>query len=111
ALRALLVALDEWTQGKAPPASRTPRIRDGTLVSPDKVGFPPIPGVRVTRRINEIGVLRDWVKPELDMSRPYRPLVTQVDLDGNETAGILLPEIAVPLAIHIAWTLYKAPIP
>ncbi len=111
ALRALLVALDEWTQGKAPPASRTPRIQDGTLTSPEKVGFPPIPGMRVARRINEIGVLRDWVKPELDMSRPYRPLVTQVDLDGNETAGVLLPEIAVPLATYTGWNLYKAPFP
>jgi hypothetical protein len=45
------------------------------------------------------------------MSRPYRPLVTQVDLDGNETAGVLLPEIAVPLATYTGWNLYEAPFP
>lgn len=110
-LRALLVALDEWVDGRAPPASRTPRIREGTLVSTDKLGFPPIPGMQATRRVNQIGVLKDWVKPELDLSRPYGVLVPQVDLDGNETAGVLLPNIAVPLGTHTGWNLYKAPYP
>ncbi|MGH7909495.1 MAG: alpha/beta hydrolase domain-containing protein, partial [Thermodesulfobacteriota bacterium] len=112
ALRALLVALDEWvSEGKAPPAARTPRLANGTLVTPDKLNFPAIPGVVVARRMNEFGVLRDWVKPVMDMSRPYRPLVTQVDADGNETAGVLLPEIAVPLGTHTGWNLYQAPFP
>ena len=112
ALRALLVALDEWvSEGKAPPASRTPRLEDGTLVMPDKLAFPVIPGVVVARRVSEFGVLKDWIKPDMDMAKPYRPLVTQVDADGNETAGILLPEIAVPLATHTGWNLYKAPFP
>jgi hypothetical protein len=111
ALRALLVALSEWVDGKAPPASRTPRIRDGTFTTPDKLGFPEIQGIHVVRRVNEIGVLKDWIKPEIDMAKPYRPLVTQVDADGNETAGILLPDIAVPLATYTGWNLYKAPFP
>jgi hypothetical protein len=112
ALRALLVALDEWvSEGKAPPASRTPSLRDGTLVAPGEVKFPAIPGIQVARRMNEFGVLKDWVKPEMDMSRPYRPLVTQVDADGNEIAGILLPDIAVPLGTHTGWNLYKSPFP
>lgn len=112
ALRALLVALDEWvSEGKTPPAARTPRLKDGTLVTPDQVKFPAIPGVVVARRMSEFGVLKDWVKPEMDMSKPYRPLVTQVDADGNEIAGILLPDIAVPLATHTGWNLYKAPFP
>ena len=112
AQRALLIALDEWvSEGKAPPASRTPRLKDGTLVAPGEFAFPPIPGIAVVRRVNEVGVLRDWVKPELDLSRPYRPLVPQVDLDGNETSGILLPDIAVPLGTHTGWNLYQAPYP
>jgi hypothetical protein len=77
AQRALLVALDEWVSaGKAPPASRTPRLGDGTLVAADQLSFPAIPGIQVARRVNEIGVLKDWVKPDLDMARPYRALVT-----------------------------------
>jgi len=110
--RALLIALDEWvSEGKAPPASRTPRLKDGTLVMPDKVAFPAIPGVAVARRVSEFGVLKDWIKPEMDMTMPYRPLVPQVDADGNENSGILLPEIAVPLGTYTGWNLYKAPFP
>ncbi|MGH8634688.1 MAG: alpha/beta hydrolase domain-containing protein, partial [Burkholderiales bacterium] len=112
ALRALLVALDEWaSEGRPPPASRTPRLKVGTLVGHREVAFPPIPGIVVARRVNEIGVLKDWIKPEIDMSKPYQTLVPQVDLDGNETSGILLPEIAVPLATYTGWNLYKAPYP
>ena len=112
AQRALLVALDEWvSEGKAPPASRTPRLKDGTLVAPGELAFPPVPGIAVARRVNEVGVLRDWVKPEMDLLKPYRALVPQVDLDGNETSGILLPDIAVPLGTHTGWNLYKAPFP
>jgi len=112
ALRALLVALDEWvSEGKAPPASRTPRISDGTMVTPEKLAFPAIPGVAVAHRVNEFGVLKDWVKPEMDLSQPYRPLVPQVDVDGNETSGILLPDVAAPLGTYTGWNLYKAPFP
>jgi hypothetical protein len=112
ALRALLIALDEWvSEGTAPPASRTPRLKDGTLVPPGEVKFPAIPGVVVARRISEFGVLKDWIKPEMGMTKPYRPLVTQVDSDGNEIAGILLPDIAVPLGTHTGWNLYQAPFP
>ena len=112
AQRALLIALDEWvSEGKAPPASRAPRLKDETLVMPDKVAFPAIPGVVVARRVSEFGVLKDWVKPEMDMTKPYRPLVPQVDADGNETSGILLPDIAVPLGTHTGWNLYRKPYP
>jgi hypothetical protein len=61
--------------------------------------------------MNEIGVLRDWVKPTMDMTRPYRPLVPQVGDDGNETSGVRLPEVAVPLATYTGWNLYEAPLP
>jgi len=112
AQRALLIALDEWvSQGRAPPASRTPRLGDGTLVAVDKVAFPAIPGVAVARRVSELGVLKDWVAPVIDLTKPYRPLVPQVDADGNETSGILLPDVAVPLATYTGWNLYKTPFP
>ena len=35
----------------------------------------------------------------------------QVDADGNEIAGIRLPEIAVPRGTFTGWNLYKAPLP
>jgi hypothetical protein len=102
ALRALLVALDQWvSEGKAPPASRVPTIAGGTLVSAEQCGFPSIPGAVVARVTNEI-TLGD---------RAYHPLVCKVDADGNEVAGIRLPDIAVPLGSYTGWNLYKAPYP
>jgi hypothetical protein len=112
ALRALLVALDEWvSEGKAPPASRTPRIDEGTLATPAQVRFPAIPGLRVFERMNDIRLLNDWIKPDVDAARTYGARVPQVDADGNETSGIRLPDIAVPLATHTGWNLYNAPFP
>ena len=43
--------------------------------------------------------------------RVYRTLVSRVDPDGNEVAGIRLPDIAVPLAAYTGWNEYKAPYP
>jgi len=112
ALRALLIALDEWvSDGKAPPPSMTPQLKTATFTTPDQLKFPAIPGIQVVRRMNAVGVLKDWIKPDLDMSRPYRTFVTQVDADGNEIAGIRLPDIAVPLATYTGWNYYKAPFP
>ena len=112
AQRALLVALDEWvSDGVAPPASRTPSIGQRTLVRPEQVAFPAVPGVTVARRMNEIRWLRDWILPLPTTLQPYRPLVPQVDADGNETAGVLLPDIAMPLGTYTGWNLYKTPFP
>ena len=45
--RALFIALDEWaTEGRKPPKSRVPKLKDGTLVPPQPqsgMGFPNIP--------------------------------------------------------------------
>ncbi|UYN95502.1 MAG: hypothetical protein KIT25_00715 [Enhydrobacter sp.] len=98
AVRALLTALDDWVvSGTAPPASRVPRLADGTLVEPDKTGFPDLPGAAVVRRANRVG--------------ERRILVSRVDEDGNEVAGIRLPDIAVPLATYTGWNEYKPPYP
>ena len=46
-LRALLVAMTKWVKDDiAPPASRIPKIADGTLVPVTQVNFPEIPGVQ-----------------------------------------------------------------
>ncbi len=117
ALRALLLALDAWvTNGTAPPPSRYPRIDDGTLVDVATwhKQFPAIPGVQLpescytpcrldfgTRWLSE-GIF-DKVPPE--QGQPFRTLVPAVDADGNEVAGIRLPEVAVPLATYAGWNL------
>jgi hypothetical protein len=54
-------------------------------------------------------VLADWIGPTA--GRGYGALVPQVDADGNEVAGIRLPDIAVPRGTFLGWNLYKAPYP
>jgi hypothetical protein len=112
ALRALLVALDRWvTEGVEPPTSRVPTRAAGTLVAPKDLQFPAIPEVQAPGFANRVDVLKDWVHPEPTPVNAYTALVPQVDGDGNEVAGIRLPSIAVPLATHTGWNLYKAPYP
>jgi hypothetical protein len=43
--------------------------------------------------------------------KAYATLVCKVDADGNELAGIRLPDIAVPLATYTGWNEYKPPYP
>ncbi len=106
AVRALLVALDEWVvSGQLPPPSRVPTLSEGTLVEPDKIGFPSIEGAAVVKRTNVVDCPADGP------GRAYRTLVSRVDPDGNEVAGIRLPDIAVPLATYTGWNEYKAPYP
>jgi hypothetical protein len=38
----------------------------------------------------------------------YSTRVSAVDADGNELAGIRLPDIAAPLATYTGWNVYKA---
>ena len=111
AVRALLVALDAWVvSGKAPPPSRVPTLAAGTLVEPDKTGFPAVPGAAIVRTTNVVAPPGDWVKP-VASDKSYRTLVSKVDADGNEVAGIRLPDIAVPLATYTGWNEYKPPYP
>jgi hypothetical protein len=104
AVRALLIALDDWVaKGVVPPPSRVPSIADGTLVEPDKTGFPSMPGAAVVKVTNRVA------PPSGE--RAYRTLVSRVDADGNEVAGVRLPDIAVPLAAYTGWNEYKPPYP
>jgi Alpha/beta hydrolase domain/Tetratricopeptide repeat len=115
--RALLVAMDEWvSQGIEPPLSRIPRIADGTLVDLAAVRdrIPAIPGFRLPDSFYHplrldpgprwrLEGLADHVPP---LAGPrFVCLVPQVDVDGNEIAGVRLPEIDVPLATHCGWYL------
>ena len=111
AVRALLVALDEWVvSGKEPPASRVPTLAAGTLVEPGKTGFPVVPGAVVVKVTNRVTPPGDWVHPK-PADKAYRTLVCKVDADGNEAAGVRLPDIAVPLATYSGWNEYKPPYP
>jgi hypothetical protein len=111
AIRALLVALDEWVaNGREPPPSRLPRIDDGTLVRPEAVAWPKVAGLVPPRAANDVVALDDWTDPRAPV-RTWQALVPQVDADGNEIAGVRLPDIAVPTGMFTGWNLYRAPMP
>jgi hypothetical protein len=64
AIRALLVALDEWvTTDRSPPDSRLPRIADGSLVPAEAVAFPVAPGLTAPQAANDASPLTDWTGP------------------------------------------------
>jgi hypothetical protein len=97
-MRALLRALHQWTSaGVAPPASRHPRLKDGSLVAVGRVKFPAIPGVGNPR------IIEGPADAEDGTPRPLPFLVPQVDADGNEVGGIRVPEQLVPLATTTGW--------
>ncbi|SVC17961.1 uncharacterized protein METZ01_LOCUS270815, partial [marine metagenome] len=115
-LRACLLNLDAWvTQGVEPPYSKHPRIKEGTLVSPSELSrvFSQIRGANYPKRhaiprrrgfLPEDGTEHPEILPP-EVGEAYGGLVPAVNSDGNETAGIIAPEIAVPLATHTGWTL------
>jgi hypothetical protein len=118
-LRALLVSLDRWQRDDVPPPdSRFPRLSDSTLVTLDDLDFPQIPGVELPNQI--VGTFRFNGGPQFShgivdvlpprRGKPFPVLVPQVDADGNELAGVRLPEIDVPLATYTGWNLRDASI-
>jgi len=97
-MRALLRAAHQWVEsGTRPPESRHPSLRDQTLVQLKAIGFPAIPGLGDPRTIEGPGHLNEGHFAAL----PF--LVPKVDADGNEVAGIRVPELAVPLATTTGW--------
>lgn len=111
-LRALVRALDEWVaRDIAPPASRYPRIADGTLVPPERAGWPALPGIRLPLVRNQPARMDygpRWHDGIVTIEPPrlgtvYPALVPAVDADGNDRAGIRLPEIEVALATQTGW--------
>ena len=115
-LRAALTNLDRWvTTGEPAPPSCHPRLADGTAVPSHTLAaaFTKLPGVRFPPQT--LHALRLDYGPETHLGRTitlpalegeaYPALVSAVDTDGNEIAGIRLPDLTVPLATHTGWNL------
>jgi Alpha/beta hydrolase domain len=129
--RALFVALDKWAAaGTTPPPSQVPKLSDGTLVKPDQnsTQFPHIPGVaysglKTTRYLLNYGpnfystgipaINPPIFKPPYQDNPANGPIypsfVPKTDRDGNDLAGVRLPEVQVPLATYTGWAVRAAP--
>jgi hypothetical protein len=112
--RALFVAMDEWVRdGKAPPASRYPKLADKTLVGLDDLKFPRIPNVHLPARAHQAFHLdfgpgwknRIITKQPPGVGKPFPVFIPQVDKDGNDVGGVHLPLLEVPLATCTGWNL------
>ncbi len=114
-LRAVLINLDRWvSQGVEPPPNRHARLDDGTAVTRRDLldSFDAIPD------LVKPDPDRLWILREVDMGpeahsgigrypaqegRTYPCFVPSLDTDGNEVAGIRLPDLEVPVGTHAGW--------
>lgn len=116
-LRASLINLDKWaTDGTLPPPSSCPRINDETAIKPEVL----IEKVNNILDINTPDPEKVWLIRRVDMGErasegigrlpaeefeTYQNFVSNVDEDANETGGIRMPDLTVPLGSHFGWNL------
>ncbi len=113
-LRALVVALEQWVKDKVqPPETRVPRIAEQTLVDPQALLLPGIPGFEYKGLHNgsgdrDFGPRVRFNRGVIDLLLPeviaeHKVLVPQVDSVGNEIAGIRHPFVEAPTATLLGW--------
>lgn len=118
-LRALQTALVDWVvKGTLPPPSQYPHLDRAELVEPTQatMGFPSIPGVPVPDgilnklyqydlgphfRYNDLSGVVTLQPPPIRQVLPT--LVTRVDTDGNEIAGVASVLHQCPLGTYTGW--------
>jgi hypothetical protein len=90
-MRALILALDNWTAGGTPPPSAFPTIAEHGLIpvaAYDKA-FPP--GIGITPPSDNLH------------TKPFVTLVPAPDADGNDKGGVRMIDLEVPLGTHTGW--------
>jgi hypothetical protein len=122
AQRALLVALQQWiVEGKEPPPSLYPTLKNGTLVPVTKIKIPFIPAMNFT--LAGLATQRFHLDrgPDFDekdvsgiMDEPpikgdgYALLLPRVDADGNDVDGLRNTNMEAPLGTYSGWNPRKA---
>ena len=99
--RAAFDATVRWVRdGVEPPATRAPSVADGTAVTVERQGeqYPTIPDRPYNDAINTLGVRDFSVWPPKESEERYPLFVPSLDADGNLVAGVIVPEMAAPLA-------------
>jgi hypothetical protein len=109
--RALVAPLDQWVSREVPPSPcHFPRMSDGTLIgaSSESYGFPSISGVIYPVLVNELSENDYSTRPSKPaVGRKYLILAPKIDEDGNDIAGVRVPDITVPRGTHTGWNLRR----
>lgn len=105
-MRGLLMGMHSWLKdGTEPPASAYPSEKE--LVTPESLKFPAIPGVEPPSRVHTAYRVDGSKEPPV-VGKPFEAKVPAVNADGNEIAGIRLPEVTQPLGTYTGWN-YRPP--
>ena len=113
-LRSAVANLDAWvTNNTAPPPSKHARLDEGTAVPGESLRsvYQAIPGFGFPGHLRHLSRYDFGPRQEIIENlppvygAPYPALVSAVDSDGNEVAGIRLPDVEVPLATVTGWNL------
>ncbi|HEV3057626.1 MAG TPA: alpha/beta hydrolase domain-containing protein [Vicinamibacterales bacterium] len=111
-MRALLLAMHRWvSQGVEPPPSAHPTLRDRTLVPAHALVFPAIPGVSpgaLAALTAGARVANPLLPGGAGAGTPLPLLVPSVDEDGNDQAGIRMPDVSIPLGTFTGWNFRNA---
>jgi hypothetical protein len=112
-MRALLINLDNWvSKNIKPPDNSYPKISEGTAVDPNSlrekfskipIDFPEHFSYPRKMDFGEDEKIIKIIPPK--NGEQYGSLVSDVDLDGNEVAGIRHPDVEIPLATSTPWNL------
>ena len=116
ALRALVMRMVEWIRdGATPPESRVPKYERRNIVHPKELAFPDIrhmgaPGdamfyepwvLDYGPRFYDEGIVDN--EPPVRTGESYPALVSTVDDNGNEVAGVPTLELVAPIATYTPW--------
>ena len=102
-VRALILSLDRWAGGGAPPpASAYPSVAKGELVTPEayRTAFPKI---TLTPPLHHLAEPRLGAGVPPELGAPYGTRVPAPDADGNDRGGVRMVELEVPLGTHTGW--------
>ena len=104
-MRALLTAMTEWVRDDIPPPpSAHPQLANGSLIPVSEIEFPDLD---IDASLNSLDAGIRMPNPLLQGNgapgAELPLLVPQVNEDGNEIAGIISPELTVPLATYTGW--------
>ncbi len=107
-MRALLLSLDAWvTEGKEPPSSRYPSVKDDSLIPPKQASYVGLPGLKYEGEYNEKPLV-DYASVPPKAGPEYPVSIAKVDTDGHAIAAIRLPAVAAPTATYLGWNLRRS---